>query len=490
MAEDEGKLFGEFPKDFMWGASTSAYQIEGGWDADGKGPSIWDTYTHADAAAARATGDVACDSYHKAGEDVKLLKNLGVRFYRFSISWSRIFPKGTVDELNLPGVDYYNKLIDLLLESNITPVITLYHFDLPQTLQDEYDGWLNTKMVDFFNDYAKFCFGAFGDRVKWWITFNEPWEAAFLGYGLGLHPPNRNDIKTAPYKVARIMLLAHAKAWHTYDQGFRATQQGKLSIILNVQWGEPKTDKQTDLDAAERYLEWFLGWFANPVFVNGDWPEVMKMTVLKNSESEGIPNRLPEFTEEEKSFIKGTADFFALNVYSSFLIEHQEYPPEVDWNYETDRQLKESADLSWQRGALYFMYKTPWSLRKLLNWIKEHYDDPEIIITENGFAVDGESDLALEAALNDTQRVEYLTSYINEILKAIRLDGVRVKGYFVWSLMDNFEWTSGYRIRFGIHSVDFDDPNRPRTPKRSAQVYKEIIHNNGFPRQTQEKSEL
>lgn len=136
------------------------------------------------------------------------------------------------------------------------------------------------------------------------------------------------------------------------------------------------------------------------------------------------------------------------------------------------------------------MYNTPWSLRKLLNWIKEHYDDPEIIITENGFAVDGESDLALEAALNDTQRVEYLTSYINEILKAIRLDGVRVKGYFVWSLMDNFEWTHGYRIRFGIHSVDFDDPNRPRTPKRSAQVYKEIIHNNGFPRQTQEKSEL
>lgn len=177
-------------------------------------------------------------------------------------------------------------------------------------------------------------------------------------------------------------------------------------------------------------------------------------------------------------------------MYSSFLIEHQEYPPEVDWNYETDRQLKESADLSWQRGALYFMYNTPWSLRKLLNWIKEHYDDPEIIITENGFAVDGESDLALEAALNDTQRVEYLTSYINEILKAIRLDGVRVKGYFVWSLMDNFEWTHGYRIRFGIHSVDFDDPNRPRTPKRSAQVYKEIIHNNGFPRQTQEKSEL
>ena len=136
----------------------------------------------------------------RSHEDVKLLKNLGVSFYRFSISWSRIFPKGTVDELNLAGVDYYNKLIDLLVESNITPVITLYHFDLPQTLQDEYDGWLNTKMVDFFNDYAKFCFGAFGDRVKWWITFNEPWEAAFLGYGLGLHPPNRNDIKTAPYK--------------------------------------------------------------------------------------------------------------------------------------------------------------------------------------------------------------------------------------------------------------------------------------------------
>ena len=190
-------LYATFPEDFMWGASSSAYQIEGGWDADGKGPSIWDTFLHASATA--QTGDVACDSYHKVHEDVKLLKNLGVSFYRFSISWSRVLPKGTVDEVNHVGVEYYQNLISLLLENNITPMVTLYHFDLPQALQDQFDGWLNPKMVDLFNDYAKFCFEAFGDRVRWWITFNEPWEAAVMAHGLGITPPNKKDIQSAPY---------------------------------------------------------------------------------------------------------------------------------------------------------------------------------------------------------------------------------------------------------------------------------------------------
>ena len=205
MANEQNEFFhGEFPEDFMWGASTSAYQIEGGWDADGKGPSIWDKFTHAGGNSyLNHTGDIACDSYHKTDEDVQLLKNLGVGYYSFSISWSRVLPKGTVDEVNQAGVKYYNKLIDSLLENNMTPMVALYHFDLPQALQDKYDGWLNPEMADVFNDYAKFCFEAFGDRVKWWITINEPWEAALLAHGFGLTPPSKKDLRAATYKGNR-----------------------------------------------------------------------------------------------------------------------------------------------------------------------------------------------------------------------------------------------------------------------------------------------
>ena len=198
-------FYGEFPEDFMWGASTSAYQIEGGWDSDGKGPSIWDKFTQAAGNSyLNHTGDIACNSYHKTDEDVQLLKNLGVGYYRFSISWSRVLPKGTVDEVNQAGVKYYNKLIDSLLENNITPMVALYHFDLPQALQDKYNGWLNPEMADMFNHYGKFCFEAFGDRVKWWITINMPFEAAYLAHGIGQNPPAKKDLRTATYKGTAI----------------------------------------------------------------------------------------------------------------------------------------------------------------------------------------------------------------------------------------------------------------------------------------------
>ena len=202
MAEDPNEFFyGEFPEDFMWGTSTSAYQIEGGWDADGKGPSIWDMFTQAGGNShMNQTGDIACDSYHKTDEDVKLLKNLGVGYYRFSISWSRVLPKGTVDEVNQAGVKYYNELIDSLLVNDITPMVALYHFDLPQALQDKYDGWLNPELADIFNEYARFCFETFGDRVKWWVTINEPWEAALLGHGFGMFPPSKKNLRTDTYK--------------------------------------------------------------------------------------------------------------------------------------------------------------------------------------------------------------------------------------------------------------------------------------------------
>ena len=196
---DQNCQHGKFPKDFIWGVATSAYQIEGAWNEDGKGPSIWDTFTHAGQIASKETGDIACDSYHKTEDDVQLLKNLGVGYYRFSIAWSRVLPDGTTKKINKLGVKYYSDLIDKLLLNNIQPAVTLYHFDLPQALQD-IGGWLNPSVADLFNDYARFCFEAFGNRVKLWFTLNEPWVDAYIGYGIGIFAPGIKEIATAPYK--------------------------------------------------------------------------------------------------------------------------------------------------------------------------------------------------------------------------------------------------------------------------------------------------
>ncbi|XP_073245033.1 cytosolic beta-glucosidase-like [Porites lutea] len=479
---DDSFVRGTFPDDFIWGAATAAYQIEGAWDEDGKGPSIWDTFCHIGGKIHNNdTGDVACDSYHKIDEDIALLKNLGVGYYRFSISWSRVLPLGTTDKVNPLGVEYYNNLINAMLSNGIKPAVTLYHFDLPQALQDK-GGWRNPNIPDIFNDYARFCFKEFGDRVGIWITINEPHEEALDAYGLGAFAPGIKEMDAGPYQAGHNMLLAHAKAWHTYDKEFRSAQQGTVSLVVNAQWYEPKTNKEEDIKAADRGMQWFLGWMAHPVFI-GDYPEVMKTRILKKSNAKGIPSRLPAFTEEQKRSLKGTSDFLALNFYSVSYAEHHDLSKDenVTWGYFTDQEMKASRDPSWLKGDPSWLYCVPWGMRKMLVWLKEQYNNPEIIITENGFSVHGEHDLELPVALDDKDRVTYLRGYINEALKAVKLDSVKLKGYFVWSLMDNFEWDDGYRFRFGIHHVNFDDPKRPRTPKRSAQVYKEIVANNGFP---------
>lgn len=480
---EEGFIHGKFPKDFIWGAATAAYQIEGAWNEDGKGPSIWDTFSHIEGKIHNNdTGDVACDSYHKIEEDVSLLKNLGVGYYRFSISWSRVLPQGTADKVNLLGVKYYNRLIDTLLANGIKPAVTLYHFDLPQALQD-IGGWYNPEISDIFNDYAQFCFKEFGDRVEIWLTINEPHEEALDAYGLGVFAPGIKDMASGPYQAGHNMLLAHAKAWHTYDKEYRQKQKGKVSIVVNAQWFEPKTDKEEDIKAADRGMQWFLGWMAHPVFVNGDYPEIMKERILEKNKAQGLTSRLPSFTSEQKRLLKGTADFLALNFYSVSFAEYHDLSKEenVTWGYFTDQEMKTSRDPTWLKGDPSWLYCVPWGMRKMLVWLKEQYNDPEIIVTENGFSAHGEHDLELPAALQDRDRVTYLRGYINEALKAVKLDGVKLKGYFVWSLLDNFEWDDGYRFRFGIHHVNFNDPNRPRTPKLSAEVYRTIVQDNGFP---------
>eukprot|EP00076_Gallus_gallus_P002678 NP_001104816.1 lactase-phlorizin hydrolase precursor [Gallus gallus] len=469
-------VYGTFPKDFTWGVSSSAYQIEGGWDADGKGPSVWDNFTHVPGNIKNNdTGDIACNSYNKVEEDIYLLRALGVKNYRFSLSWPRIFPNGRNNSINSHGVDYYNRLIDGLVANNITPIVTLYHWDLPQALQD-IGGWENSELIELFDSFADFCFQTFGDRVKFWLTFNEPQVIAWVSYGTGEFPPNVNNPGSAPYEVAHTLLKAHARVYHTYDDKYRASQGGVISLCLNIDWIEPKTPSNPrDLEAADRYMQFLVGWFAHPVFKNGDYPEVMKWTVGNRSELQNLPSsRLPVFTAEEREYIRGTADVFCLNTYTAKLVTHATTRLNP-FSYEYDQEISTDVDSSWPTSALAGHRAVAWGLRRLLNWVKEEYGNPPMYIIENGVGIKTKSDV------DDHTRILYYKTYIDEALKAYKLDGVNLRGYNAWSFMDFFEWLNGYEPRFGLHEVDFNDPNRPRTPRRSAVYYAEIIRNNGIP---------
>ncbi|KAL0964060.1 hypothetical protein UPYG_G00317830 [Umbra pygmaea] len=469
--------YGTFPKGFHWGVTSSAYQIEGGWNVDGKGASVWDTFTQTPGSVpGNANGNVACDSYNRLQEDLYMLRALRVNTYRFSLSWSRIFPDGRRASLNQKGVDYYTRLINGILAYNITPIVTLYHWDLPQALQN-LGGWDNIQMVDIFNDFSDFCFTTFGDRVKFWVTFNQPYSIAWSGYGLGQIPPNVTKPGDAPYRVAHNLLMAHAKVYHTYDEKYRKSQGGLLSIALNADWVEPKDlQNPREVIAADRSLQFQLGWFAHPIFKTGDYPDAMKWQVGNKSELQGLPgSRLPSFNDSEKAYVRGTADVFCINAYTTKVVRHvtdRLSPP----SYADDQDVGESEDSENPTTAIKGQRAVAWGLRRLLNWIKEEYGDPEIYVTENGVAT------APKTTVDDNDRIFYYKTYIDEALKAHDLDGVKVRGYSASSLMDSFEWLNGYTVGFGLHHVDFTHPSRPRTPKRSAHYYYQVIRENGFPK--------
>ena len=289
---EEDLLYDHFPEDFKWGCATAAYQIEGGWDEDGKGVNIWDVFTRYNGTIKDgSSGDVACDSYHKYQEDVQLLKNLGVNSYRFSIAWTRILPNG-LGERNPLGIAYYNNLIDELLANGITPAVTLYHWDLPQALSDQ-GGWLNSSVSEWFEEYARVCFEEFGDRVKFWITLNEPRETSIQGYGTGTMAPGISPSKcadfglddcgpgTTTYIAAHNQIRAHAAAYRAYQADFAASQGGKVGITLNVNWGQPRDEADAgDIQASEDYLNFNLGWYAHAIFVDGKYPEVRMRTTF------------------------------------------------------------------------------------------------------------------------------------------------------------------------------------------------------------------
>ncbi|KAJ8709807.1 hypothetical protein PYW08_009811 [Mythimna loreyi] len=463
-----------FPSDFLFGAATAAYQIEGAWNEDGKGENIWDHMVHTNPSVIpdKSNGDIAADSYHNYKRDVEMMRELGLNAYRFSLSWARVLPTGITNQVNPAGINFYNNYINEMLKYNITPIVTLYHWDLPQKLQ-ELGGFVNPLITQWFEDYARVVFENFGDRVKKFMTFNEPREICYEGYGSTTKAPMANSTAMGTYKCAKNLVVAHAKAFHLYDKEFRPTQKGECGITISVNWMGPASDSPENETAAEiaRQGEW--GLYAHPIFSSeGGFPKELAQKIAEKSAQQGYrQSRLPEFTEEEKDFVRGASDFFGVNHYTAFLMTPMKYkgifpvPSILDdmnvmWNWPAE----------WSQSASFWLKMAPNSLYNALTHLKAKYNNPVFYITENGWSTTPDSGLV------DDARVTYYRAALENVLDLLEA-GVNLKGYMAWSLMDNFEWMRGYTERFGLYEVDFSDPARTRTPKKSAFVYKHIIKN-------------
>ena len=444
----------QFPKDFLWGAATASYQIEGAWDEDGKGESIWDNFSHKPYRILNGdTGDVACDHYHHMPEDVALMKEIGLRSYRFSISWPRILPEGK-GKVEPRGLDFYDRLVDELLNAGITPMATLNHWDFPQALQD-LGGWPNPDCVGWFTDYAGIVFEKLADRIPFWATHNEPMVVAFPGYGDGSFAPGVASYPQA-FQAAHHLNLAHGKTVQLYRQ---SGYEGQIGVVLNLALFKPKTDKQADVAAAERIESLINGMFLDPI-IKGKYP---------NNLIDWVGEMAPKIQNGEMAVINEPIDFLGINFYFGQFVSFSPHgllklnsEPAVDpgWGM---------TDKGW--GVC------PSQLTELLLVIKEDYGNPPVYITENGTALGEPVDET--GFVNDQGRINYLRAHFEAAHKAIE-QGSDLRGYYVWSLMDNFEWAEGYSLRFGLINVDFDDPQRKRTPKASCGWYSNVIENNGL----------
>ncbi|XP_022757983.1 beta-glucosidase 11-like [Durio zibethinus] len=456
----------DFPPGFIFGSATSAYQVEGAASEDGRTPSIWDTYTHAGYAKG-ATADVAADHYHKYKEDVKLMAEMGLDAYRFSISWSRLIPNGR-GPVNPKGLMFYNNLINELISHGIQPHVTLNNFDLPQALEDDYGGWIDRRIVKDFTAYAGACFREFGDRVSHWITVNEPNVFAIGGYDQGISPPKhcspsfgtnctRGNSSTEPYIAVHNILLAHASAARLYRKKYQGKQHGFIGVSIFVIGAVPSTNSTEDAMATQRMKDFYIGWVVNPLMF-GDYPEVMKKIV---------GSRMPSFTSHESELLKGSFDFLGIIHYITANI--QDSPGSLELK-QRDFNMDVAASISNYND--FFMASElpiiPWGLQGVLEYFKQAYHNPPIYIVENGQRTPH------NITLEDTSRVKYLQAYIGSVLDAIR-NGSDTRGYFVWSFLDVFELLNGYDSSYGLYYVDFNDLDLKRYPKLSSDWYSHFL---------------
>jgi beta-glucosidase len=446
-----------FPNDFLWGAATASYQIEGAWNEDGKGQSIWDTFSHAPGNVLNGdTGDVACDHYHRWPEDLALMKALNMKAYRFSIGWPRILPTGR-GQVNQAGLDFYSRLVDGLLAADITPFVTLYHWDLPQALQDE-GGWPARATADAFVAYADIVSRHLGDRVKNWITHNEPWVVAFMGYQQGRHAPGLKDWNAA-IRASHHLLLSHGQAVPVIR---RNSPDAAVGITLNLTPTQT-ADATAEAYHAARYVDGYINrWFLDPLY-GRDYPADM---VRHYTESGYLPTGMDFVQPGDLETITVPTDFLGVNYYMRTLMGES--------SGVEDSQFLRGGVASAERTEMDWEVYPP-GLFNLLNRLHFEYQPLKLYITENGASYSDGPDASDQ--VNDERRRSFLHRHFAAAHRAIQV-GVPLAGYFVWSLLDNFEWAEGYSQRFGITWVDYE--TRQRIPKGSALWYKDVIANNGF----------
>ncbi len=444
----------EFPKDFRWGAATAAYQIEGAATEAGRGPSIWDTFSRTPGKVfAGHTGDVACDHYHRYPEDVALMRELGIGTYRFSVAWPRVKPDGT-GPVNPRGLDFYDRLTNELLANGIEPMLTLYHWDLPQGLEDR-GGWTSRDTSYYFAEYALAVHKRLGDRIKLWTTLNEPWCSAFLGYAAGVFAPGHTDVQEG-LSAAHHLLLGHGLA----TAELRHAGAETIGITLNLAPVVPADPQDpAELDAADRVDAMLNRLFLEPVIKGAYEPYAKQMF------SDGVVR------DGDEAIIGQPIDMLGVNYYNPNLVTARPGAPEnpvypgshgVDFRPAPGK----TTAMGWPIE--------PWGLTELLERLHRDYPGLPLLITENGAAFD---DVHSDGNVADSDRISYLEEHLRACHEAISR-GVDLRGYLVWSLLDNFEWAEGYRKRFGIVHVDFD--TQARTPKDSARWYAKVIERNGL----------
>jgi len=475
MSEND-TLIHKFPPGFLWGTATAAYQIEGAWNEDGKGESVWDRFVRQPGKIERGeTGDMACDHYHRMPADVALMKELGLQAYRFSISWSRVIPEGQ-GKVNERGLDFYDRLVDELGRAGIAANVTLHHWDLPQALQVR-GGWPVRECADWFAEYARVVFDRLGDRVAMWATHNEPIVPSILGWGAGFVPPGMKDDK-ASYQAAHTLNLAHGKAVQVFREG---SYPGKIGIVLDLHGMVPATSSEADVLACQRTRENAQGIFFDPIFL-GRYPDYLM---------EWIGPLRPRIAEGDLAQINQPLDFLGVNYYFTQEVSHLEQGPrQLNAGLEVNTGLTEEVSHSENGGLLKSSIKMrtlpalghtsldwgiyPQGLGEVLRHVAEATGNIPTDITENGCAMADEPDA--NGFVEDRDRINYLRRHLIEVHRSIQ-SGIDVRGYFIWSLFDNFEWGAGYRPRFGIVRVDY--PTQRRTPKLSARWYREVIARNG-----------